>query len=109
MKKNKIWIGIITYLAGAYASKAVGSYYGVNARAAFSYAAFVVLVLLIGYNLFKKNYLETVKLFSVVLPLGVLVIGVSLDNFYLALCGAGLFLITIPIMIKVNAKHRNDR
>lgn len=108
MKRNNVWIGAISVIIGVRINRIIGHYYGESGNNILVGSVVTFILISIVYYIFKKKYLEAARYFSAGLPLTIGFTGLLLNNDYLSFGGPALFLITIPIMIKVNARYKND-
>ena len=101
--KNK---GIIGVLLGLTISKIIGKYYGYSADKIIIYALASISIILALYGVIKKQYILTLFILIIFIPVNIIVIGLYLNNNILFFGGIFSIFIIFPLIIKILGKKR---
>jgi hypothetical protein len=99
--KNRLrGLGVLGVLVGIILSRMLGIYYGDNARIAIMALGIVLLIIIVGILIIKKQTIAGVVFFSMTIPIIIIALGMCENNLYLVLGGLILFCIVLVIVIK---------
>jgi len=101
MKDKMKFIGVFGVFTGIGASRMIGKYFGIEGKVIVGFCALTTILAIILYLLIKKYYLGSLIMFLATLPLIVSVIGMYIRNDIMVGIGLALFIITLPVLIKV--------
>lgn len=101
MKNKMKYLGTIGVFVGMAVSKVLGNYFGLNGKIVVAFTTLVIVSFALVYLVIKKYYLASLIMFIMILPLIMCVIGMYLNNEYLAGGGIALFIIILPLLIKL--------
>lgn len=104
MKNKFCYISVFGVFLGMFLSKIIASRYGHSGRILIAVFALCISLLATAFVVYNKRYVEALALVFIISPGFVIIMGMYLDNLYLAGLGLVLLFIIVPIIIKVAPK-----
>lgn len=109
MKDKSKSLGALVVLLGMALSKYMGNKYGINGRLSVGICGLVMGLIAVIVLIFRKNYLGALVVCFIFLPVTLGLIGVYLNNVYMAIAGVVLLVVFLKIIIKVLPKFNKNK